>query len=358
MKKCICCDIISLLFELYDFMEDRIKEVLLPFHDQPYNLMYHNTAFPMGIIQANATQDLTPWLCGKYINCYFKTFSGSNKFVNCITDNWAEKDQILLKQRLELAWEHYEIYFGNIISLLKNMLDLGNYVHGRYNEQLIPGKSAFQKEYLSHDYLLIGYDDSQEHFVSVGYLADHKFQRYYIPYDNMYQAIRTLKNAKIFINFWNYNSNAFLGLNRKRIISELNDYVNSELSQKVYTERTFYGMEAIQQLKQFLFDSAKKDGWLDYRYIRGVMEHKFFMHMRIKYLLETGVLQNAEYLQNAEAVYKMSERTHMLGLKYLMTRKDSVLEGVVQTMDQMMAVEQCYLPKVLTDLQAAWRDEV
>lgn len=106
-------------------MEDRIKEVLLPFQEQPYNLMYHNTAFPMGIIQANATQDLTPWLCGKYINCYFKTFSGSNKFVNCITDNWAEKDQILFKQRLELAWEHYEIYFGNIISLLKNMLDLG-----------------------------------------------------------------------------------------------------------------------------------------------------------------------------------------------------------------------------------------
>ena len=88
-----------------------MKSVLLPFQDQPYTLMYHNTAFPMGIIQANSTQDLTPWLCGKYINCYFQTYSPSNKFVNCVTDHWAEKDGILSKERLELSLFLYEQLF-------------------------------------------------------------------------------------------------------------------------------------------------------------------------------------------------------------------------------------------------------
>ena len=47
------------------------RKIILPFDDYPIPSMYHNVAFPMGIIQGNAKGDITPWLCGKFLNCYF-----------------------------------------------------------------------------------------------------------------------------------------------------------------------------------------------------------------------------------------------------------------------------------------------
>lgn len=47
------------------------KKITLPFDDHPIPSMYHNLAFPMGIIQGNAKEDIAAWLCGKFFNCFF-----------------------------------------------------------------------------------------------------------------------------------------------------------------------------------------------------------------------------------------------------------------------------------------------
>ena len=93
------------------------KKVILPFDDNPYSLMYHGSAFPLGIIQGNATEDLTPWLSSKYINCWFAPTWG-NKFAYYVTDHWATGYKILLQQRIDLFPEQYDLIFKKVVLFL------------------------------------------------------------------------------------------------------------------------------------------------------------------------------------------------------------------------------------------------
>ena len=105
------------------------KQVLLPFEDHPYTLTYHNLAFPMGIIQANQTEDMTPWLCGKVLNCCFEE-NGWNQFVYNVTTPWFLDDKMFLHQRAELTPALLDGLLGGLLPLLKNILQTGAYIHG------------------------------------------------------------------------------------------------------------------------------------------------------------------------------------------------------------------------------------
>ena len=260
------------------------KKVLLPFDDSPFSLMYHGSAFPLGIIQGNATGDLTPWLSSKYVNCWFaSTFV--NKFAYYVTDHWAKEDMILFQQRIDLYPEEFRaIYKGDIIFLFKKMLELGYYPHGTYNEEYIPGKRWFHKEYYSHDFILIGYNEIDKHFISVGYLEDKKFQRYIIPYDCMKLAISTHRNPKISYNFWKYNVDAKYDFNYERLIIELSDYLQSTTSLKIFKQNRKWGVNAIRELGEYIVTACENENYIDHRYTRGVMEQKYFMNIRIDYL--------------------------------------------------------------------------
>ena len=86
--------------------------MILPFEIRSLARMYHQNAFPMGIIQSNSKTDITPWLCNKYINCFFDQ-SAYNQFKNCIDDYWFVKDGILKNQSISLRPNSYKIFSSN-----------------------------------------------------------------------------------------------------------------------------------------------------------------------------------------------------------------------------------------------------
>ena len=328
------------------------KKLILPFEDHPYSLMYHHCAFPMGVIQGNAKEDITPWLCGKYINCWFgKHRNFINRFTLYYWDNWAVNDRVIFKQEIALYPDLYHSLYDDEVMLLRKMLNLGYYPQGNYNEEHIPGKWAYQKEYFSHNYIIIGYDDIAKEFLSAGYLMDRKFQIFSIPYENMRQAMKTLQTPKIEIHFWKYNSQIKFDLNLNRIVSELSDYLNSTTSLKMFSDNKFWGMEAMQQLLQFYIDLGEEEAAIDMRYTRGVMEHKFYMHMRMEYLLTHDFLKDTSYLDKAQQVYQMAEMVHMLGLKYNLTGNKTIVSKIKKIMNDMLFLEKEYLPSVLSELQ-------
>ena len=89
---------------------------------------------------------------------------------------------------------------------------------------------------------------------------------------------------------------------------------------------------------------------MDIRHTRGIMEHKFFMKMRIEYLLNHGYLSENDYLTLAEAVYREAERAHLLALKYDMTGRQSLVSGICSCLEEMHLTEKSYLTAVLKDL--------
>lgn len=326
------------------------KKILLPFEDRPYLQMYHNNAFPMGIVQGNANTDIVPWLCMRNINCWFDA-KAKNKFSISVEDAWPTADRILVRQSISLYTELFKKVFPNTIALFQKMLDKGCYPHGEYNEEYIPGKEAYQKSYFAHDFLLIGYDDDDRHFVSVGYLSDGKFQRFTIPYENMEQAVQTLKNSKVAYSFWSYNADAIFVCKIERILSDLQDYLYSTASFQKAPKNKVWGISAIETLVDYFFETARTYSQVDFRYTRGLMEHKFFMHMRTEYFYQQGFLKDEILVEQAKQNYQLAEKVHLLALKYNMTQKETILVRIREIIQEILETERSYLPKVLSCLQ-------
>lgn len=312
--------------------------------------MYHGEAFTMGIIEGNAKGDTRPWLSGKFINCYFQE-EGQNKFYISFNDPWTLKDRILIRQRLELCDELHKIWQLDYVDLFKQMLHGGWYPSGRYNEEHIPQKSAFQKRYFFHDFVLVGYDDTNKTFQSAGYLEDGHFKQYDIPYENMVKAIETLQTPKNDLQFWKFNTNAEFNFDFKRIISDLSDYINSGNSLPHPPYNRSYGLTAVMNLCEHIRKIAIKYGYIDFRYTRGLMEHKYIMNLRMDTLYEKNVINDHTWLEKSQAVYDIARKVHLLGLKFSITNQVSAAEHLCDMIYEMVSIERDYLPNVLVCLK-------
>lgn len=314
----------------------------------PLSVMYNYVAFPLGIIQANAKSDILPWLCGKYINCVFDP-NTVDKYDISLDDNWALADNILFEQRVtQLSMEMYEILNIDFITMMKKVLDNGYYIFGYWNEEFIPGKWSYGKRRFIHDYLAIGYNDTSKVFYSVGYI-DKLFVIFEVPYDNAELALRTIKQKPEFL-FYNYNPEAKFNVNFKRIISTLDDYLSSVNSLSHHTEGKYYGLKAIEMLGAH-YSSINENNYFDYRYTRGLMEHKSIMLMRIKYLFDSGYITNSSYVSKAEKVHEFSNIVHNLGLKFLVTGNRKYIDKISQLIQDMVEIEKDYLPLVKNELE-------
>lgn len=259
-------------------------------------------------------------------------------------------DQIFTFQQIQLLKSTYKLLHIDLLDLMRDMICDGNYISGRFNEEYIPGKAAFSKCYYYHDFLLIGFSDTKRIFHSVGYLKDKVFQRFEIPYDNMIKSLQTLESPKITLDFYRYIPDSKFELNIERIISGLDDYLHSKNSLKQYTGGYFYGLEAIQKLGEYYFDSPV-DGKFDHRYTKVFLEHKFFTMERLKHLYMQGFLAGESYIDIAEQVYQMAWTVHMLGLKYSATKRKIYLEKIKEIMDSTVRTEMVYLKKANDELK-------
>lgn len=127
-------------------------------------------------------------------------------------------------------------------------------------------------------------------------------------------------------------------------------YLFSEVpDSRELSDKTAYGTAAVLKTAdhlQSLIDSYKP---IDIRYSRGIMEHKFFMAKRIKYLNRIGVFNDVSLVQKADNIYEQSQRIHLLGIKYNMTGKSNF--GIKALIEKMTMEEKEYLPVVLSNLE-------
>ncbi len=329
------------------------QKVLLPFCDTPLTTMYSGSAFSMGIIQANAKNDITPWLCGKYLNCRFtpgKLGSGVNNFHVFWEDYWAIYDRIIEDQRLYLHTELFEQLQSDWLMIFRKMLSAGYYVYGGYNEEFIPGKGKLGRPF-AHDFLLIGYDNQAKVFHSVGHLKNGAFQRFDIDYEALKKAIRTIPQEKNEFCFRSFRSDASFPLVLQRITRGLSDYLSSRCSTEAAEDGQTYGLFAVEDLANLYAERAQESFRFDHRYSRGLMEHKNLMKLRIEYLYNNGYLSNPDYIARATAVLQLAASAHLSGVKYSLKPNSKSIQSVYHQIKETVSLEKEYLPLVLKELQ-------
>lgn len=324
--------------------------VHLPFENKPYTQMYNHLAFFLGIVMGNADKDITPWLCSRYINCRFVESTPQSKFNIILDDPWSSKENLLFKQNIILEREMFDALNIDYVNLLRSMLLQGYYPYGNLNEQYIPGKLSYQRRYYLHDYLLIGFDDEKQCFLSVGYLKNKKFQEYEIPYECMVNAIKSIESSKITLGFLEFNKEFDFDLNLRKVKTELCNYLNSTADMP-FLQGRYFGLAAMKQLiGEFENDLNNKKG-LDNRYSRGFMEHKFFMDLRCKYLLNNSYIVSKGITDTARQVYEMAETVQMLVLKYNITLKTDIGQRAIDKMSEILEKEQDYIPLLVKELE-------
>lgn len=327
------------------------KSVLLPFEYAPEAVTYHSIAFPMGIVQGNARQSVIPWLSSRYINCWFSSDLPC-QFTFFDADNWGIEDKTLFHRQINLHHEQFHTLIGGSqTSLLKKMIQLGYYPYGIYNEEFIPGKEYFKKCYHAHDFLLCGYDDGMNSFISAGYLSNEMFQQFLIPYECMERAVTTLRRSYVSYDFWKYNHEATYQFNRSKIIQQLDDYLNSTNSQPVFMPGCTWGLRALMDAGRFIEDWHKKENNIEHRCTRSVLEHKKLMHMRIDYLLSSSIVNDRRYLACAQEALLLSKAGHLLGVKFRFTKDDSIPYRINNIYQKIVTLEKSYLPAVLSSIR-------
>ncbi|MBE5816201.1 MAG: ABC transporter ATP-binding protein [Clostridiales bacterium] len=346
----ICLNYRQKIIKRVDIVGTYIMEnkIILPFEINPLSVMYHNLAFPLGVIQGNAKNDITPWLCCKFINCSFNPFE-KNKFFISLSDNWGIDDEIVFYQQIQLFQNTYDIVGINMMQVLKDMLAHGCYVGGYYNEEYIPGKKAYGVEYFPHDYLLIGFDNEKEVFYSAGYLTK-RFVVFEIPFANMECALNSLTCRKPILNFYQYNTEAKFILDIEKIISALQDYLSSSNSLRQSFDGVFYGLNAIEGLGEHYILKCSKNSF-DHRYTKGLMEHKYIMLKRIKYLCNHQYITDNEYISKAEKVFEYSAIIHNLGIKFKLLGDSAILKKIMLIIQKIKEVELSYLISVKNELE-------
>lgn len=335
------------------FMNQTVKKskIELPFSEAPKSTVFYYTAFLLGILQSSVpAEELDRYLCGKYINCCTQITPGKQKLhISIDEDKFGVEEGILSRQSLEMKPETYADLGASFFDFIKQMLSLGYYVYGYCNEEYIPGKSAFGKYYFLHDYILIGYDDDGKYFSSVGYLGDGKFQKYGISYRDFQAAMRSVRDVVWRLHFYKLKENVELPDSLPEIRSELRDYLASTSNRCKMDKDCIYGISAIRAMQSIAVHSMR-EGELDLRLTRACMEHKFLTHHRIAYLHRQGIRPLGRFAEDALNVYRLAQRVHFLGIKFLMTKEAGICASLKDDLDRIIEKEAEYLPRVIEEL--------
>ena len=321
----------------------------LPLDLQPKVQSYQNKAFPLGIVNANAKQDLIPRYCGQFINCRFDA-SKMNKFeIGTREEFYFFNEGILIKQIIRLYKETYKLLGINYLDIVIEMLKQNYYIQGNYNLKYIPSNAAYGRIDLLHDYLLYGFDDEKKVFYSVGYTINQIYEPFCISYSDYQKSLDHINENFVEFLFLQYNKEANLHLDLDKICNELNNYLNSCSIKMQKNEK--YGISVIIGLKNYYIQCVQENKELDVRFTRALMEHKYYMLLRIKYLYEHKLFSDKQLIESYEDIYKKAKMIHRLCLKFNITNNFDVFKRVIQLFEKIIDFDSTNLKKMLYELE-------
>ncbi len=317
---------------------------ILPFPEKPILLSYHNLAYPFGIIQANAPQEITKWACTKCVSCSYYPNSKNNKFNILTTDLWGTEEKLTVKQTLYIRKDLVDVFGLNLSYILKESLDNNCYVHGNINEKYVCHTNAYHNFDYTHDFLIIGYND--DNFILEGYTENGVFERFESSQAEVILGLMTIKGELINLDFISYNDNAEPEPNIKRMIKNLKDYI-SEI--EYLPNEASLGISTLIRVRDYFINEITNSdyAYVDRRYARVLLEHEWILNQ----ICDLFLPENQEICLFAKTNYKRAENIHLLGIKMELTQNKKHFENIDNTIKEIIANEIEYIPKLIQCLQ-------
>lgn len=317
-----------------------MNSIILPYEMQVEAIVYQHRAFALGIIKPNI-REYDQWLCNKFINCI------CIQSYDLHDDNvWMVRDHLSIRTGGYMVYEAFHVFCPDIITKNKQMLEQGFYIWGTYDEFCIPGKAAYQQCSFIHGYLIYGYDDQAGVFKSAGYLADGRYVRFDIKYEDYYRSVTYGDDVRqLQLEYYRINKEYEGRIDIPRIKEKLTDYLDSRGYDNPRPNETF-GVSVWNKFEKYI--DGVEGNPVDMRYIRAYMEHKGIMDKRINCLWEHGYLRDPALSQSyREEVYQKAVQLFYMSLKYVLTGNTELRKRMTDLVGRINVSDQRLLEEVV-----------
>ena len=329
-----------------------MKEIKLPFDLNPELNTYLNLAHPLGILGGNIPDKSAwfPWLCNKYINCYYVDFP-QKKLGLYTVDGFFLNDNIIEQLEFKIIPKKFQSVLTptpqSLAEHVKLLLTSGAYVHGTYNERYISAASAYGKYDHLHDYLLFGFSDELGCFFAAGYVADGTYQEYKISYEEYYESIFQPVCTPLTLQIMRFDpSMTAYDLNLSVVLRDLRHYLSSTAFRANKDANRIYGLSAWEKLCEHISYAEK----IDLRATKIFMEHHKLMHMRLEYLSKQNIISPSLFEKYITAKSD-SDKVYLLSMKYDLTQKESIKSSCLDLIRNVVDLDKSLLPSVISQIE-------
>lgn len=266
-----------------------MKKVLLNIDEKPLLYSKQNLAFQLSVLQS-CGKDIMPWLIGKFTNLVYNSAS-CWQFDLCKDDLWFAKEKVFIKSHFLF---NTKLTFANldILQLVRDYLDDGQYITGDFDTYYIASKPGYQKYHQMQDYLIYGYCDVSKELFCFGYTAPFTYGLYTISYSEYMAAICGRLDNRFNINAVKLNSKFQFEYTAASIYNGTYNFLNSTNQNTTYTTRNSceYGVKCFDNLKTHLSNTGLYYEYIDRRNYLVIQDFEMMLIARMRYLIAKNTI--------------------------------------------------------------------
>lgn len=278
--------------------------------------------------------DFENWFYTNYIQLYYQIGSPHklNFYgLNLIHGVW---DYYPLLDIERISQEMLRVMRADMVELARWAIQTEGYVNVFLDEYYTEHRYAFQTEHRTHDFLLYGYDDSQQHFLTVGFDENQRYTSTHIPYEALRNAFASVTEKRSMV-ILRVNREKRFALDFENIQEMVSDYLQSADTSKRFKmygnpkPDMVYGLAAYRELQTYIEQIEKGEDFLDIRAFTLLCEHKAVMAKRIRYLQKENAIQcSGDILVKLDEIAERATCIKNLMLKYSLIKQPRDLATV------------------------------
>jgi hypothetical protein len=251
---------------------------------------------------------------------------------------------------------------GEITQAVLRALDREFYVQIPVDEFYVPRRAAYGKRHYVHELFVFGYDRRTREVDVLGFDEQLEFGTQRLGFAELEESVALADLSEHYdpggVRLYHARPGAEYLADPSWVVEVLDDYLaerDSSLrfrAQEAPKSGYLYGTAVYGELAAFFASVSEQPGAMDIRPLQLIWEHKRLMQTRLQRLTELGWLPPEPATGYALAVER-ANTLRLLGLKYLITKQNALLERVAVGLRELVRLERERLLPVLEQLRDA-----
>ncbi|MDT9727180.1 hypothetical protein DUZ99_19645, partial [Xylanibacillus composti] len=350
---------VSIILIFLNFRGEFVSKRIL-IEKEPKIRGYLHHAFPLSSMASHPS--FLPWFYSNYIQLFcYKDLIGDACPLNFYRyhdwNYYPLLDNQYLKRDLLLD--------TSVTDFIKHAIESDYCIYTIANEYYIPGSEPYQKYDFDHCIMIYGYDSVQKKFHSINFNDNWEYSDFDISFEQFEKAIHhvgtKLSYAKQ-IRMFKPDLNVQFNFNLNFVIDMLQDYLNScnrsdRFSVYATDSRLIFGIQVYDEFFRYVEKLLNRKVESDIRPFHIIWEHKKVMLERIAFIKGQMNLTASQLteIQIIEEAYKLVEEVantiRIKMLKYLLTNRDSYLQGMLDEIKDLKNKEIPLIEKLIEFLE-------